>query len=119
MIQIYWPHIVFVISVVAGAAAAIHAAMTKNDVRAAFGWVGVILMSPLFGPLFYLVAGINRVRRDQISQQRERALKHYFNTEAPTVADVAPYSGTPFASLIILGDQVTRFTFTARNTDRK
>jgi len=100
---------------VAGAVAAIHATMTKNDVRAAIGWVGVILMSPLFGPFFYLIAGINRVRRDQISQQRDKALKEYFNVDAPTVDDVAPYSGPQFSSLRILGDRVSRFPLRASN----
>lgn len=109
MVHISWAHIIFAISVVAGAAAAIHAAMTKNDVRAAISWVGVILMSPLFGPLLYLVAGINRVRRDQISQERDRVLKEYFNTEAPLLDDVAPYSAPQFRSLRTLGDHVSRF----------
>ena len=38
----YWPHILFVFSLVAGTAAAIHAAMTKEEVRSAIGWVGII-----------------------------------------------------------------------------
>ncbi len=58
----YWPHILFVISGVASTAAAVHAAMTKQDVRAAIGWVAVVIFSPLLGAAFYLVAGINRVR---------------------------------------------------------
>ena len=33
----YWPHIVFVVSLAAGAGA-VHAAMTKQDVRSAIGW---------------------------------------------------------------------------------
>jgi cardiolipin synthase A/B len=63
----YWPHIVLVISVVAGAGAAIHAAMTKQDVRAAIGWVGIALFSPLFGAFLYFVAGINRIRQNRVS----------------------------------------------------
>ena len=37
----YWPHILAAISFLLGATAAIHAAMTKDEVRAAIGWVGV------------------------------------------------------------------------------
>jgi cardiolipin synthase len=109
LVMTHWPHIVFALSVIAGAAAAIHAAMTKNDVRSAIGWVGVILMSPLFGPFIYLIAGINRVRRDQISQQRDRALKDYTRIDTPAVHDVTPYSGPQFSSLRILGDRISRF----------
>ena len=66
----YWPHILFAVSGVAGATAAVHAAMTKQDVRAAIAWVGVALFSPIFGALLYLVAGINRVRKQRITQPR-------------------------------------------------
>ena len=66
----YWPFILFLISGAASAAAAIHAAMTKQDVRAAIGWVAVVLFSPLLGAAFYLVAGINRVRKQRVSRQR-------------------------------------------------
>ena len=45
----YWPHVLFVISGLAGTFAAVHAAMTKQDVRAAVAWVGVALFSPIFG----------------------------------------------------------------------
>ncbi|TAM90862.1 MAG: cardiolipin synthase [Candidimonas sp.] len=105
----HWPHIVFIVSAAAGATAAIHAAMTKNDVRAAIGWVGVILMSPLVGPILYLIAGINRVRRGQISQQRDRALKDYTKIATPVVGDVARCSAQQFVSLRVLGDRVSRF----------
>ena len=69
----YWPHIVFLVSIVASLATAIHAAMTKEDVRAAIGWVAVVIFSPLLGATFYLFAGINRVRRKRVSQQRRLA----------------------------------------------
>ena len=59
----YWPHLALALSVILALSVAIHAAMTKNDVRAAISWVGVIIMSPLLGPFLYLIAGINRVRR--------------------------------------------------------
>ena len=70
----YWPHLVFAISIVAGTGAAVHAAMTKQDVRAAIGWVGVAMFSPLLGPLFYFVAGINRIRKTRVSQLRDEAM---------------------------------------------
>ncbi|WP_255696674.1 cardiolipin synthase [Paralcaligenes sp. KSB-10] len=115
LILAYWPHLVFLISFVSGAAAATHAAMTKNDVRAAIGWVGVILMSPIFGPLFYLVAGINRVRRDRISQQRDEALKDYSNKQAVPVADVGADSAPQFISLRTLGDRISGFPLRGNN----
>ncbi|ROT45998.1 cardiolipin synthase [Pusillimonas sp. NJUB218] len=105
----YWPHVAFALSLIIGALAAIHAAMTKTDVRAAIGWVGVIMLSPFFGALLYIIAGINRTRKDQISQQRDASLRDYAEVDLPPLADVTPYSAPQFASLRTLGDRVSHF----------
>ena len=67
----YWPHILAVISFVLGATAAIHATMTKDEVRAAIGWVGVIMLSPILGAAIYAIAGINRMRRQSVRDKRQ------------------------------------------------
>jgi len=108
-LQEYWPHFVFLFTFAAAATAATHAAMNKTDVRAAIGWVGIILLSPLFGAFFYLIAGINRVRHDQISQQRDKSLRDYTTLDDTPIADVTPYSAPQFASLQTLGDGVSSF----------
>ena len=41
--------------------AALHALLTKRDSTSALAWVVFCLVIPLFGPLIYLVLGINRV----------------------------------------------------------
>lgn len=105
----YWPHMVFALSLAIGGTAAVHAAMNKQDVRAAIGWVGIIMMSPLLGPLVYLVAGINRIRHDQISEQRNKALHDYTSTTQTTQADVGEIAGRQFKSLKVLGDQISNF----------
>jgi cardiolipin synthase len=111
----YWPHLLFTVSLLLGAGAAIHAAMTKQDVRAAIGWVGVVLMSPLFGALFYFVAGVNRVRRTRVSQLRDETMfAQARELDAPPI-DVAAVSGHQFASLKILADRVSRFQLTGGN----
>jgi len=109
LLQAYWPHLVFIVSIAVGAGAAVHAAMTKQDVRAAIGWVGITLFSPLIGALLYVVAGINRVRRTRVSQQRDEAMIAHAGQPAAAPLDVRPYAGPQFASLKTLGDQVSRF----------
>lgn len=105
----YWPHLTAVLSLVVGGTAAVHAAMNKQDVRAAIGWVGIIMMSPMLGPLVYLVAGINRVRQDHISEQRDKALHDYITDSPFTVADVGELAGKQFKSLKVLGDRISHF----------
>lgn len=109
LVSEYWPHLAFLLSLAVGGTAAVHAAMTKNDVRAAIGWVGIILMSPLIGPFFYLIAGINRIRRDHITEQRNKSLKDYAAIAEAPLADVGAVSGEQFASLRVLGDRISHF----------
>jgi len=112
----YWPHLFFVVSLVATVIAAVHAAMTKHDVRAAIGWVGVVVFSPLFGALLYFVAGINRIRRERVSQQRDESAPHSNGSAAEfEVVDVVPYTAPQFASLKILGDRISRFPLVRGN----
>ncbi|MGU3575926.1 phospholipase D-like domain-containing protein [Brucellaceae bacterium C25G] len=114
----YWPHILAVVSVILGAAAAIHATMTKQEVRTAIGWVGVIVLSPIVGAVVYAVAGVNRIRRTTLSLQRDRnghiALYHltHFDTTNEIVRE---HFGKPFAAMKILGDAVSKYDFTSSN----
>jgi len=68
----YWPYILLCLSILLGVPAAIHAVMTKDDVRAAIGWVGVIILSPILGALIYAIMGINLIRRKSIDLRRKR-----------------------------------------------
>lgn len=111
----YWPHILFVISLLASAVAAVHAAMTKQDVRAAIGWVGVVLFSPIFGAFLYAVAGINRIRKERVSQQRSSNMYPEEVVERLLVQDVAAVSGPQFTAMKKLGDCVTDFRLLGGN----
>jgi len=110
-----WPYLVFLVSLVFGAAAAIHAAMTKQDVRAAIGWVGVVLFSPILGPLIYFIAGINRVRRERLSQFRDQIAQDRSAPHATSADEVARRYGPQFGPLKIVGDQVSLFPLVAGN----
>jgi cardiolipin synthase len=112
----YWPPILFTVSVLLGAGAAIHAAMTKRDVRAAIGWVGVVMMSPLFGALFYFVAGINRIRKTRVGQLRDETMFAHAREPEVVEVDVALTSGRQFVSLRTLGDNISRFQLSAGNS---
>lgn len=58
-----WPTLVALTHIVVACVASGHAILYKRDSRAAVAWVGLIWFSPLFGALFYLLFGINRIRR--------------------------------------------------------
>ena len=50
-------------AIAVAALAAGHVILHKRDVRAAIGWVGLILLSPFMGAAAYYLLGINRIRR--------------------------------------------------------
>jgi cardiolipin synthase A/B len=121
LIGAYWPHILFVISVLAGATAAIHAAMTKDEVRSALGWVGIIIFSPIIGAAFYLIAGINRMRRNVISDRRallQGKRRADFASYDATDGLVIERFGQRFRAMKTLGDTVTHHKMTTGNAIR-
>jgi cardiolipin synthase len=115
----YWPHILFLISAVAGTTAAVHAAMTKEEVRSAIGWVGIIVLSPIIGAALYLIAGINRIRRTVISDRRallQGQIRAEFASYDADSEQVAKDFGQRFRAMKTLGDRVTRHRLTTANT---
>lgn len=111
----YWPHLVLAFTTVASVAAGVHAAMTKRDVRAAIGWVALVVFSPLFGALFYLVAGINRVRYTKVGQLRDASDPLLRRRPVASEVDVALLGSSQFVPMKALGDQVSLFGLTTGN----
>ena len=65
----WWPHIITLVSLGLMVVASAHIVMYKKDTRAAIGWVGVVLLSPILGALAYGVLGINRVQRRAVERR--------------------------------------------------
>ena len=57
-----WPHVLAWSIVGLSAFASAHAILVKRDTRSTIGWVGLIWLSPVFGPLIYFFLGVNRIR---------------------------------------------------------
>jgi cardiolipin synthase len=66
--------VVAVLTVLLAVIASAHAVLYKRDSRAAVGWVGVIWLVPIIGPVLYVLLGINRIRR-QAAQLKEAHLE--------------------------------------------
>ncbi len=49
-----------------------HIITTKDDVRAAIGWVGLVWLVPYVGGTLYFILGINRIRRKAVRVRREK-----------------------------------------------
>ena len=62
--------------VAAAAAASGHAILYKRDVRSAIGWAGFVWVLPFFGPLIYVLFGVNRIRRKAAALRRGVRRRH-------------------------------------------
>ncbi|MDR6755096.1 cardiolipin synthase [Mycoplana sp. BE70] len=115
----YWPHILVVLSILLGPPAAIHATMTKAEVRAAIGWVGVILLSPIIGAAIYYAFGVNRIHRKTLTLQRAGPItqKGRHHPASYDIADETVHAryGGALAAMKHLGDNVGRFPLTSGN----
>lgn len=118
-LQTYWPQILAVLSIAMGTVAAVHAAMTKQEVRSAIGWVSVIILSPIVGALIYAVAGINRIRRATILSRRafrQEALWRVLSQFAVPGEEIERRFGRHMAAMKMLGDRVTGHMLSSGNT---
>lgn len=111
----YWPHIALILSLVISIPTAIHAAMNKKEVRAAIGWVGIILLSPFAGSILYIIAGVNRVRQTQISELRDKQIKEYINYDTPVVTNLRQQFDEHLEALQTLGNQISYFQLRSGN----
>jgi cardiolipin synthase A/B len=59
----FWPHLLTGTYVLLMVIAASHVVMYKKDSRAAIGWIGLVVMVPIFGAVLYALFGINRLQR--------------------------------------------------------
>lgn len=113
-----WPMIAAIASLAFGVAAAVHAVMTKSDVRAALGWAGVALLSPFLGAALYVVAGVNRIRRRSLLRKRlsgERAVERAASHLRRSPGRRHDPLGGRLPGIVTLGDRVTGTELTDGN----
>jgi len=115
----HWSELILALSLAMAAVGIVHAIMTKEDVRAATGWVGVMLLSPFLGAIIYAIAGINRIRRATISAMRPvsgEAAEARHDRDIAVEALLRAEYGQRFIGLKTLGDRVARRPMTSGNT---
>ncbi|MEW6634204.1 MAG: phospholipase D-like domain-containing protein [Pseudomonadota bacterium] len=115
----HWSELILLLSMAMAAVGIVHAIMTKEDVRAATGWVGVMLLSPFLGAIIYAIAGINRIRRATISAMRPvtgEAAEARHDRDIALEALISAQYGQRFIGLKTLGDRVAWRPLTSGNT---
>ncbi len=110
----YWPHLA-ILAVAINLFASSHALLNKRDTRAATLWIWVVWVLPILGALFYLVLGINRIRRHALKlgvhQTRKRRVpKNLGDTKAAGaehLKHIAHVVGHVVKQPLTAGNQIT------------
>jgi cardiolipin synthase A/B len=92
-----------------------HIVLTKDDVRAAIGWVGLVWLAPVVGSVLYLFLGVNRITR-QAHRMRgrlgltdeDRAQTVRMRTEAAAAGPIPDRVPAELHALAQLVGKVTR-----------
>jgi cardiolipin synthase len=64
-----------------------HIVLTKDDVRAAIGWTGLVWLTPVVGSVLYGLFGINRIRRQAGMLRRGRPLADSRTAEIASIQE--------------------------------
>ncbi len=104
ILQHIWPLLLAATTFILAASATVHAVLNKRDVRAVIGWVGLIWMAPLLGPIAYFCLGVNRIRRNALSLQVGEAWTHdQGSTITPQDIKFAEHKTENYPNLLGLG----------------
>ncbi len=116
----FWPHITAASVLLLSLLAAGHVLIYKRDSRAAVGWVGLIWLAPLIGPMLYMLLGINRVRRRAAGirgdERAHLAQIDPFICTLATLADHLPDGRKHLTEMVRVTERVTRLDLLKGNT---
>lgn len=95
-----------------GVAAAVHALFNKRDPRAALGWTAICLGMPGFGPLFYLLFGVNRIESrakgwQDMGRWQSSKLLHQWDYDNLILSSQVPFPKDSFRSLVNVSEAIS------------
>lgn len=94
-LEYLWPSLLAAVTLVAAGSAVLHVVLHKRSVHATISWVGLISLLPLLGAIFYLLFGVNRIRRKAHALRRGRTLRHGATSGDPLIDQLEELSAPP------------------------
>jgi cardiolipin synthase A/B len=115
-----WALMLALISLAAATATGLHVLLKKRDARSSAYWLVIVMFVPLLGSLFYLLFGINSIRRQ--GRKLRKAPPGIVSVEAgvfsPLPSDLDPSMSETDCHLAQTLDRISRFHFTIGNSVR-
>jgi len=99
--------------------ASIHILKTKDDVRSAIAWIGLVWLAPIFGLLSYLLFGVSRIQRRARLSRVKRGLAPrsgaLIDPKGPKLIDAVPDATNRWRSHDRLAGRVSTSPLTLGN----
>lgn len=89
--------------------ALVHALIYKRDHRAALGWIGIIIVFPIAGPVLYFLFGINRIRTiaHRFSGHQLPFLHFGYERSSRSCNTQRPIASAELPTVMMVGQRVT------------
>jgi cardiolipin synthase len=116
-----WRVVAAALTILLSVIASAHVVLYKRDSRAAVGWVGLIWLAPIVGPILYALLGINRIRRQAVQQRAESpvlASGEYPRPSLPVTSTTLPEPVGHLRPLAELVDRIAGRPLLSGNTVR-
>ncbi|MFT4653092.1 MAG: cardiolipin synthase [Kangiellaceae bacterium] len=76
--SIYWVTITVILHISFSLVTSLHVLLFKENERTSLAWIGLVVLSPVFGGMFYWLFGINRIKR-LAQKEHPQTLKEDFH----------------------------------------
>ena len=76
-ITTHWVTIIIIFHISLSLLTSVHVLMFKENERTSLAWIGLVILSPVVGSLFYWLFGINRIKRSA-QKKHPQTLKQHF-----------------------------------------
>lgn len=110
----FWPLVVGALGTLLAVATTLNAVLYKRDERATIGWVGLIWLAPVLGPVLYVLLGINRIQRRATELRQDWPRLHPLNPHGEQPLP-EPRLGYAMTTLVKLVDRVSSRPLTHGN----
>ncbi len=112
-ITIHWVTIIVIFHISLSLLTSVHVLLFKENERTSLAWIGLVILSPVVGILFYWLFGINRIKRSALKKHPQSLKKDFRHQETRIKYHHLPKN---WHSAIIAGHRINPVNYVADNS---
>ena len=113
LINIHWVVFIVVLHISLFLMTSVHVLMFKENERTSLAWIGLVMLSPVVGSLFYWFFGINRIKRSAQKKYPVSLKRGFRSVEKPDKGLLLPQNWLP---AIVAGHTIHPINYLANNS---